>query len=1744
MKSITDLNGIGLDTNDYSDNRTPSITFSTYTPSTQSLTVYQGAPHNLPVASNITEIINYPLVGASYIIDMRNTLLDCNVQWPTIPSQCIVTNPAHNVWKISGIDSVATWNTIKSPVVTVNEEIIVDFTYMVSIEYLSSKYITWNVNIHTLLYETLSDPLEFAFENGYEQLILNTSKIYDYGQTQTNWTATVTPSITSPFSAIRTAGTGGTVSINPTTKAITLTGTKTEVNSHLSSIYITFLSTNTANLTLTTYAVNATNTKSKTTTQNLICETVRYLGFAGTGMYYSEDVPFLLTGLPPITNNESIGPIGNTPKTLSIVSGLTQFGSTASAGSNIGAGASVFGGTGMIFSTMNTGHLFSPNTTTGELGSGNFTIELWFGTSWTPTQWMTGSTHGIISKRNFSGAAAGTWALSYDGVNKRVQFWDLQNAVVVASTSTNSVTNNAQDHIAVNRVGSTVTIYINGISRGTGTCSTNFTNSQPLRIGDWDSAGSNELKYALIDEIRISNTNRYTAAFTTPTAAFTVDANTTALMHFDGTQGSTSYYDESGGVTISTLNPKLGSASISMSGGYLTVNASDDWNWFNQNYTIEAFIKNMSNPPSVLGIEVPIQLGLMSPTDTSRYWTFGIDTNNNASFSFTTAGNATTVVKGTTVLSLSTWHHIAMSFEKKTNTLKLFVNGIAEASLNVNTNPTFGLIPLVFGRHMEAFKSTMYIDEVRISSTNRYINNFTVPTQAFTPDSYTQLLLHGDGYNGSVITDSSMSVSGSTYTYTITPSDTASLRSATSSGTGGTFSYSTGTITMVGNKSQINNRLSTITVVPGSDYTNTYTLASTVVTPEVKTKTKSIPMYLSAQHNESSNTALTRYFTYNTTGVLFENNPIQIIDLDTTNPNFTITISTTNGTIGETSGTAVATYTKTGTKSAINTILSTLVFVPTNNATSGTVTFTQVKAGVTQTSASFSLVPHTYTISPTTSQAYINSTKEEGTAFAVVSSINITGVYGAVTNSYFEIDTTQVPSGCTLTWSSIHPSLTVTNTNGVYRVTGIDSVAKWNTCKNPTVTMNNTYFGSFSIGCKIVFDGLEYTYGQNMTFTDQYPLSLPTSLNVTYSSSSTTINMNTFTAYLYDRGSSSIQWTVSLTPSIPEAISSYVMSPFYNPYITYNATTKVLTITGSVSVVNSVLGDITIMMNPSSYYDVIMTYNASNGVNSETGSRYFYITNLDTSILSLTRASETFSTNVSTTISNGPQITATEYGMYTMDIYQYGNNTLTEFKAPVVSSAYVYNTNTMSTNPPHDNGTSDSSNVWYVPAMAAKQFAYSGDGNTMVKILAHDTITFQTPNTYIYTHDYNEIQVYKRTGTVWNYHSTILSPLTSTSIKGNFGEDGLELNYDGSKLMIAGRDESVASTTSGKIWIYVFSSNTYTLTSTIASIPRICLNYPTQHINAYPNPIAIDSTFTYITYYYNSYGNTTQIVSIYYNGSSWITSTFSTGLAYSQMSHYHDINNAQTKFAVMISDVVYLYTRASKTAVWSLDVSYTQVPTTGYIPQRIKIAESGNEFSVKNVKSNLVMLDTYKRDVSSNNLFTKRYSFSVPSTSQYPTVNSSFLRSDLFVSVKEPLIDFFTPGVPTISTPATLKLYKNTGSAWSLLSSTTITDAQNTPVEIGLIGDDTLLIPIMKYVSGAYTRVVPQAFVLTPSIVSGSFVTISNGKLTLIGTKPEINLAVDNITMTSSSTVDIDLIYKAVTPNGVTAARNQHVTKV
>jgi hypothetical protein len=130
---------------------------------------------------------------------------------------------------------------------------------------------------------------------------------------------------------------------------------------------------------------------------------------------------------------------------------------------------------------------------------------------------------------------------SYTGYSLRLRlgglYFRINDGTSMHTVSGGTPTTGVWHHIAGSYDGSNLRIFVDGVLKGTAAAVavTIADSAEPLSIGG-DSAGGASID-GMIDEVRISDIARYTAAFAPPTAPFAVDGNTRALFHLDEGSG-------------------------------------------------------------------------------------------------------------------------------------------------------------------------------------------------------------------------------------------------------------------------------------------------------------------------------------------------------------------------------------------------------------------------------------------------------------------------------------------------------------------------------------------------------------------------------------------------------------------------------------------------------------------------------------------------------------------------------------------------------------------------------------------------------------------------------------------------------------------------------------------------------------------------------------------------------------------------------------------------------------------------------------------------------------------------------------------------------------------------------------------------------------------------------------------------------------------------------------------------------
>lgn len=414
-------------------------------------------------------------------------------------------------------------------------------------------------------------------------------------------------------------------------------------------------------------------------------------------------------------------------------------------------GSIVFDGTGDFLTTD-----LTPSFETTD-----FTVELFY----RPIS-RQGSFPTIISHLPNTGAEAGVWALydRHNAYSTKFVFYYRTNANAWATplVSTTTVSNDTWYHIAIVRQGTTIKMYVDGTEEDSGTIDATWTNpNDVIRIGTEQTNYTN----AYMDEVRISDSARYTSGFTPTTSAFTPDENTLLLLHGDGPYGSNGNFhivDDIGDLrpldihieqnitensgspaSISTAQSKFGGSSLRMNDNNSHCEfASPEWG---DAFTIEFWFRadNTSGDQFMAGVWGGTPHGGFN-------WTIYL----NGSTVKAYVWNGSYQLNNATIGSISanTWYHVAVTWDG--STYRTFLNGTMGGTSSSSTPPAFDKWQITWVGTVGGTTSTFagYIDEFRQSDTARYTSSFTAPTSAFGEDANTQVLLHFDGTNGATTT--------------------------------------------------------------------------------------------------------------------------------------------------------------------------------------------------------------------------------------------------------------------------------------------------------------------------------------------------------------------------------------------------------------------------------------------------------------------------------------------------------------------------------------------------------------------------------------------------------------------------------------------------------------------------------------------------------------------------------------------------------------------------------------------------------------------------------------------------------------------------------------------------------------------------------------------------------------------------------------------------------------------------------
>jgi len=181
---------------------------------------------------------------------------------------------------------------------------------------------------------------------------------------------------------------------------------------------------------------------------------------------------------------------------------------------DISTAQSKFGGSSLYIGGGSSNWVNIAGSTDFDFGTGDFTIECWI--------YRTSTAYGFVFETR-----GGEDTTSTDGIGLYMGSGG-NNEIGVAVNRSNVIlinqdhqTNDQWQHFAVVREGSTMTLYIDGTARGTGSNSTDFNRSRPFRLGNFHGSSSGGYGFpGYIDDFRVTKgLARYTSNFTAPSAA-------------------------------------------------------------------------------------------------------------------------------------------------------------------------------------------------------------------------------------------------------------------------------------------------------------------------------------------------------------------------------------------------------------------------------------------------------------------------------------------------------------------------------------------------------------------------------------------------------------------------------------------------------------------------------------------------------------------------------------------------------------------------------------------------------------------------------------------------------------------------------------------------------------------------------------------------------------------------------------------------------------------------------------------------------------------------------------------------------------------------------------------------------------------------------------------------------------------------------------------------------------------------
>ena len=439
-------------------------------------------------------------------------------------------------------------------------------------------------------------------------------------------------------------------------------------------------------------------------TSNFTPPTSQLTAIANTSLLTCQSPTFIDNS----TNNFTITAFGNSKPTIQNPFGFTSALTNGYTVSTIG-GSAYFDGTGDYLSTPS---LIS--------ASGDFTLECWFNTT------IAVSGVRMLCGGNIDASASDYLLINASGVE--AQFGSGSATVMTAAYT---FVPNTWYHVAMTRSGTTVKVFVNGVSLTT----SQGTQSETFSIR-YIAIGYIGLTYTgYISDLRfVVGTSIYTSNFVPPSAPLTAVQNTSLLTNMT----SAGIYDAAmmnnmesvGDAKLSTAISKFGGSSMYFdgTGDYLSMPSTQFQNFAfgTGDFTIECWLYQVS----FSGDTVWMASYLTWASSVNFYCATRAGTPNVLLFR---AGDSVPItLVGNTGITANTWTHVAIT--RASGVTRMFVGGVLQTNTHTGSvNISATVQPVGIGAANNGSEPINgYIDDLRITKGYaRYTANFTAPTATF-----------------------------------------------------------------------------------------------------------------------------------------------------------------------------------------------------------------------------------------------------------------------------------------------------------------------------------------------------------------------------------------------------------------------------------------------------------------------------------------------------------------------------------------------------------------------------------------------------------------------------------------------------------------------------------------------------------------------------------------------------------------------------------------------------------------------------------------------------------------------------------------------------------------------------------------------------------------------------------------------------------------------------------------------------